>query len=754
MHCGASNFHGNRMATADSSPRPKVAPPKTLKTSTGATAPATSAVNYDYGPPTEIPTRLPVNGKPPASGVARVSLAPEPRKTLVLNGHSEYVMQVMRDFFKVREANALIELFRSHDSNKSGTLEYDEFRQALLTLNLDLTEKDFKSLYQIADADSSGSLEFSEFFNNFRSDDMFGKVMPASPGKVIKREPFFWSKTRPRSLLPHSERVKLQEELVGRPSTMRSKDELMSIIQSRVTQSDTREVFSKFDENHSGRLTAKEFQLAMRDLQVDVSEPQAEEVITAINEQNGSSMRTHITYPAFANAFNNDNLDSIGGLQNTTHAERPSNSRPGLLETMREIDSPMPTPPPQAPLSARSPRRPGTIAMMPTPDYAHSPLSSRMPIKPMDTLSKMGATAPPLGTIESTLPVHSSGRTPRPPPAVEAAETLAKLETQTQKLRLDMLGAWRGVDGNNGDHGHLNEGDFMRLGRDIDWTQFLPRDVPAKEKIFRVERAEAVDQPKLPPLTKAGYARGAATAPTPDFFEVDPAVAASQAAAAAVELAGRFMGGVGVERVVVRDPEIPPSSITPRASLCDVRAVLKTNNIRECMEPPPGAPGYASGPDQHKRVEAELLAEQVLKREQLGAVRQAQEERYNRREQALDEAIARRERRVQRLDSSRITAKAITTKLVSDSQLVTESRDTEQGTLKVAFEPPSTAEWRKPAAPHLTSHWETIGSRHHDPPARKQHKMLTSYRRAYPHMENRPWTPPSPRWGGCEQPTY
>ena len=82
-------------------------------------------------------------------------------------------------------------------------------------------------------------------------------------------------------------------------------------------------------------------------------------------------------------------------------------------------------------------------------------------------------------------------------------------------------------------------------------------------------------------------------------------------------------------------------------------------------------------------------------------------------------------------------------------QQVVESRENESGRLVVALEPASSDDphWAY-AAPHRTSHWNTIASHLHDPPSRVHVKPITAYRRYFPHVENRPPTPRHPVWGG------
>ena len=71
-----------------------------------------SHVAFGAGGPTTGESTSP--SPPPAAGLP------------ALSGHSEYVMQVMRDFFQSRSPEALLAVFREADADKSGMIEYNE----------------------------------------------------------------------------------------------------------------------------------------------------------------------------------------------------------------------------------------------------------------------------------------------------------------------------------------------------------------------------------------------------------------------------------------------------------------------------------------------------------------------------------------------------------------------------------------------------------------------------------------------------
>ena len=223
-----------RLTQADGTPRPQVAPHdspthRNLSSTTTSTTtrPSEGRTRTGGAPLNAIPLGASVIGRGAAAsskGGFRADKS-EPGK---LSGHAEYVMEVCREFFSKHSLNAMLEVFRNHDFDKSGTLEYPEFRAAMQQVNLDLTEKDMSALFHAADFDDSGTIEFAEMLNRFRKD---------GTGLGERRETFFFSKERPRELLGRAERNKLANSLKGGvPSSMRSKEDIMAIIQNKVDQ--------------------------------------------------------------------------------------------------------------------------------------------------------------------------------------------------------------------------------------------------------------------------------------------------------------------------------------------------------------------------------------------------------------------------------------------------------------------------------------------------------------------------------------
>lgn len=133
----------NRSATsapATSLSKSPSAPPPALVPMM-AVVPEMSPGGSRLRPPREFATRLtPPNGKRYTGegqrAQRRVNSSSVSGSTV--DGHAESVLAAMRDFFQTRPIESLLDLFRSQDSDSSGTIDRREFKKALRKLNLDL----------------------------------------------------------------------------------------------------------------------------------------------------------------------------------------------------------------------------------------------------------------------------------------------------------------------------------------------------------------------------------------------------------------------------------------------------------------------------------------------------------------------------------------------------------------------------------------------------------------------------------------
>jgi len=121
-----------------------------------------------------------------------------------LGPHAEFALATLRDFFKKRPAQALLDAFRQQDVDRNGLIDETEFCRTLRQLNLDMPQRDMSAMFQAVDSDASGMIEFHEFYKNLRTD-------------KFKRSDFFWGKQRPWEVLDRPQR----NSLAGTRRTLR-----------------------------------------------------------------------------------------------------------------------------------------------------------------------------------------------------------------------------------------------------------------------------------------------------------------------------------------------------------------------------------------------------------------------------------------------------------------------------------------------------------------------------------------------------
>ncbi|KAL1525636.1 hypothetical protein AB1Y20_020489 [Prymnesium parvum] len=217
------------------------------------------------------------------------------------SGHAAYVAEVLRQFFRARPRQVVIDTFRGNDANFNGRIERQEFLKTLKSLNLNLADKDFDALFRATDIDHSGTIEIDEFLNLLRVD------------ALISSEPFFWHEARPRRLLTKKERLEMARELTqadrGEGVKM-APEEIMRLFQTRVSQRSMKSVYQLLDEDRSGSVETNEIVESLQRLRIHVTEEEARDLMESINkklEPNNAS-RDKVAYSSFAAALQLDSM--------------------------------------------------------------------------------------------------------------------------------------------------------------------------------------------------------------------------------------------------------------------------------------------------------------------------------------------------------------------------------------------------------------------------------------------------------------
>lgn len=62
----------------------------------------------------------------------------------------------------------LFQVFRNFDEDKSGHVDYAEFRRGLTHLGIALSDADFQTLLDVVDNDKSGTIDYNEFVEDLK----------------------------------------------------------------------------------------------------------------------------------------------------------------------------------------------------------------------------------------------------------------------------------------------------------------------------------------------------------------------------------------------------------------------------------------------------------------------------------------------------------------------------------------------------------------------------------------------------------
>ena len=557
---------------------------------------ATKLKEPAHHPPSPNSAFAPLNFRPPhvrAAPVGKARVSTDTRQLPQLSGHTEYVLQVIRDFFSSRTPQALLDVFRDQDVARSGSLGFDEFRAALRQVNVGLTEKDTAALFQISDLEGSGMLPFADWFNNFRKD---GYSKPIES----LRQPFFWSKTRPREHLQRSDRVKLAARVMGAPSTSRSKEELMGVLRGELDPGAVMKAFRANDENHTGRLTIPQFVGAMKQLQLELSEAQAEDIVAAINHEHGSSMRQHLLYDTFPNTSQADVMNGPTFKPGASPNGHSGLRRPKPVQSDEQKEGTMkPTPAMVRPLELDT-------SLMQSGTY----------------VGMMAGATPRQEALAQTAPVPRRTSADWPPRSIK---------DQPNTARADTMRSWRGDK--------LSNVGLIKPGRDIDWYEFLHQE-PAT--VFGPSRTQTISV--QPILTSAGYVQNNAPGFSPSSVFAEPNYAAAANAAAAVARRDTLKGTTehlthvaDLRRNGERFREAEKGSVSARdpypsrASLRDVEESCWSRSVRECLIPPAESPSYAREAERLVRTSVRPPAEAETDKIIASARRKAKEQHMQQR---------------------------------------------------------------------------------------------------------------------------
>jgi uncharacterized protein YbcV (DUF1398 family) len=85
--------------------------------------------------------------------------------------HGRDILQQVAEKVEQKSSNVRV-VFRNFDEDKSGVIDYEEFRRGLAHLGIALSDRDFQQLLAVVDNDRSGSIDYNEFVEDLKSNDM------------------------------------------------------------------------------------------------------------------------------------------------------------------------------------------------------------------------------------------------------------------------------------------------------------------------------------------------------------------------------------------------------------------------------------------------------------------------------------------------------------------------------------------------------------------------------------------------------
>ena len=180
--------------------------------------------------------------------------------------------------------------FRRFDEDKSGSLDHDELRCVLRTMNIEMTDDNFLEVMEYFDPDGSGHIDYREFAQHFGSgisgaadgpDGLSNKLMDADARRAaeaanttINFGKDTGSKGRPGEN-PHWT-AKQVKHAIENHIALASKSALKA--------------FKRFDTDHSGTLDYDEFRQVLRRYNIEMSDENYLDVMKVFDPDGGGSL--------------------------------------------------------------------------------------------------------------------------------------------------------------------------------------------------------------------------------------------------------------------------------------------------------------------------------------------------------------------------------------------------------------------------------------------------------------------------------
>ena len=224
-----------------------------------------------------------VAAHPTAAPRANAASSDVTHHTLGTGRSGQTILAFIADKVEQKSRNVRV-VFRNFDEDKSGSVDYDEFRKGLSHLGINLSDGEFKTLLDIVDNDSSGTIDYNEFVEDLKHlDEQQGNFMgnPDAEKKIVAAHPT----AAPRANAASSD---VTHHTLG---TGRSGQTILAFIADKVEQKsrNVRVVFRNFDEDKSGSVDYDEFRKGLSHLGINLSDGEFKTLLDIVdNDSSGT----------------------------------------------------------------------------------------------------------------------------------------------------------------------------------------------------------------------------------------------------------------------------------------------------------------------------------------------------------------------------------------------------------------------------------------------------------------------------------
>jgi Ca2+-binding EF-hand superfamily protein len=189
----------------------------------------------------------------------------------------------MRHFYAtlhVYETNGLAaQVFRNFDEDKSGSVDYDEFRKGLAHIGITLNDADFQNLIEVVDNDKSGCINYQEFVEDLKHADEQSGGFIGNPG------------AQQAAMAQKAANAPAPAPAPAFVASGRSSSSILHQIADKVEQKskNVRVVFRNFDEDKSGHVDYVEFRRGLTHLGIALSDADFQTLLDVVdNDQSGT----------------------------------------------------------------------------------------------------------------------------------------------------------------------------------------------------------------------------------------------------------------------------------------------------------------------------------------------------------------------------------------------------------------------------------------------------------------------------------